>query len=86
MVSHGHIDVDGKKVDIPSYCVKIGQTIAIRGKMLDNTQTAKSLKDLDTTVSWLDRKAAVGKVKSVPARDEMEQGINESLIVEFYSR
>lgn len=86
MVSHGHIDVDGKKVTIPSYSVKVGQTIAIRAKMLDNTQTAKSLKDQDVPVSWLERKAAVGKVVKMPSRDEMEQGVNESLIVEFYSR
>jgi small subunit ribosomal protein S4 len=86
MVSHGHIRVDGKRVDIPSFMVKVGQTIAIGPKMLDNTQIAKSLKDGDVPVSWLDRKAAVGKVVRVPSRDEMEQGVNESLIVEFYSR
>lgn len=86
MVSHGHIIIDGKRVDIPSFMVKVGQTIAIGPKMLDNTQIAKSLKDAENPVSWLDRKAAVGKVVRVPNRDEMEQGVNESLIVEFYSR
>lgn len=86
MVSHGHIDVDGKRVSIPSYLVRTGQTIAIRAKMLDNTQTAKSLKDSEAPVSWLERKAAVGKVARLPQREEMEQGVNESLIVEFYSR
>lgn len=86
LVSHGHISVDGKKVNIPSFTVRIGQTIAILPKMLDNTQTVKSLQDNQTLPSWLERKAAVGKVLRLPARDEMEQGINESLIVEFYSR
>lgn len=86
MVSHGHIDVDSKKVDIPSYMVKVGQTIAIRSKMLDNTQTVKSLKDSENPAPWLERKATVGKVVRLPQRDEMEQGVNESLIVEFYSR
>ncbi len=86
MVSHGHISVDNKKVTIPSYQTKSGSTIAILGKMLDNTQVKKSLKTESTLPEWLDKKAAVGKILRAPNRDEMEQGINESLIVEYYSR
>lgn len=86
MVSHGHISVDGRKLNIPSYQVKPGQTIAILGKMLDNTQVQKSLKSETTLPEWLEKKAAVGKVLRGPSRDDMDQGINESLIVEYYSR
>ena len=60
--------------------------VAILDKMLDNTQVRKSLDGTETLPGWLERKATVGKVLRIPARDEMEQGINEQLIVEYYSR
>lgn len=85
-VSHGHVLVDGKKVNIPSYKVSIDQTIALSGDMLDNIQVKKHLEDVDTLPEWLDRKATVGKVLRLPERDQMEKGINEQLIVEYYSR
>ncbi|MBI2019548.1 30S ribosomal protein S4 [Candidatus Daviesbacteria bacterium] len=85
-VSHGHIKVDGQKVNIPSYKVGINQTIEIIAKMRDNTQVKKSLEDSSTLPEWLERKATVGKVLRIPNRDEMEQSINEQLIVEYYSR
>lgn len=85
-VSHGHVLVDNKKVNIPSFQTKPGSTVAILGKMSDNTQVRKSLSLNDTLPEWLERKATVGKVLRLPKRDEMEQGINEQLIVEYYSR
>lgn len=86
LVSHGHIQVDGKKTSIPSYRVKVGQTIAILSKLSDNTQVQKSLEGLETLPEWLERQATVGKVLRKPDREEMEQSIAEQLIVEFYSR
>lgn len=86
LVSHGHISVDNKKVNIPSFQVKPGLIVAILGKMLDNTQVKKSLQAQETLPSWLERKATVGKVLRLPKREEMEQGISEQLIVEYYSR
>ncbi len=86
MVSHGHFLVDGKKMTIPSYIVKTGQTIAISGKIVDNIQVKKSLADAQTLPEWLARKAVVGKVLRLPEREELEQAINEQLIVEYYSR
>lgn len=86
LVSHGHITVDGKKVNIPSFQVKSGSIIAILNKMLDNTQVRKSLENTQTLPGWLERKATLGKVLRLPKRDEAEPGINEQLIVEFYSR
>ncbi len=86
LVSHNHILVNGKKMNIPSFQVKPGSTVAIWGKMLDNTQVRKSLESQSTLPSWLERKATVGKVLRAPSRDEMEQGIAEQLIVEYYSR
>lgn len=86
LVSHGHILVSDKKVTIPSYEAKEGQTIAILPKLRDNTEVKKSLQDAETLPKWLDRKATVGKVLRLPNREDMEQSINEQLIVEFYSR
>lgn len=86
LVTHGHIKIEDKKVTIPSYTVKTGQTIALSDKLRDNTQVKKSLEETNTLPAWLDRKATIGKVLRIPKRDEMEQSIDEQLIVEFYSR
>ena len=86
LVSHGHIRVDDKKVTIPSFRVKVGQTIAISEKLRDNTQIKKSLEEAETLPEWLERQATVGKVLRMPQREEMEQAIDEQLIVEYYSR
>lgn len=88
LVTHGHVLVDGKKVNIPSYGIKPNQTITITSESL-NTPTVK--KTIETTKSeplppWLVRKAAVGKVLSLPKREDIATDINEQLIVEFYSR
>lgn len=86
MVSHGHVTVDGKRVNIPSYRVKVGSIVAISPKFVDNTQVKNSIEENKTLPEWLERKATVGKVLRIPNREEMEKIINEQLIVEFYSR
>ena len=86
LVSHGHIRIDSKKVSIPSYKVNIGQTIALSDKLSDNTQVKKSLEAQNSLPEWLERQATFGKVLRRPSRDEMEQGVDEQLIVEYYSR
>ncbi len=87
MVTHGHMTVDGQKVSVPSFKVKLNSTVAISAKFVDNTQVIKSLDESkDQVLGWLERKATVGKVVRIPTREEMEQAINEQLIVEFYSR
>jgi len=86
LVSHGHITVDGEKKTIPSFRVKVGQTIALSAKLSDNAQVKKSLEENETLPEWLERQATVGKVLRKPQRVEMEQSIDEQLIVEFYSR
>ncbi len=85
-VSHGHIKVDDKKVNIPSYKVSVGETIALSDQMRDNTQVKKSLEDQETLPEWLERKATIGKVLRIPEREEMEQSVDEQMIVEYYSR
>lgn len=88
IVNHGHVLVDGKKVDIPSYQLKSGQVVTLSPKFANSPQLKQTLEDLKThqTPPWLERKSIVGKVNRLPERDEIKEEINEQLIVEFYSR
>lgn len=86
LVSHGHIRIDSNKVTTPSLKVRVGQTIALSDKLSDNTQVKKSLEAEKPLPGWLERQATFGKVLRMPARDEMEQGVDEQLVVEYYSR
>ena len=88
LVNHGHITVNNKKVDIPSYVVQVGDEIYakestkkrdfLKGFILE----AKNIK----VPKWLKKLASGGKVESEPSRDMIDPGINEQLIIEFYSR
>lgn len=88
LVAHGHVFVNGEKVTIPSFSVKIGDIISLSEKTA-NLEFVKKLseetKDLKTP-DWLEKKATVGKVSTLPKRENIEEPINEKLIVEFYSR
>ena len=86
IVCHGFAVVDGKKVDIPSYQVKPGQVITVSLKGLKLDPVKKALAAKITLPKWLQKKAAVVKIERLPKREEMELDINESLIIEFYSR
>ncbi|BDR56199.1 30S ribosomal protein S4 [Xylocopilactobacillus apis] len=88
LVNHGHITVDGKRVDIPSYIVEPGQVISLRekSKNLDIVKTA-----LDSTISrpnyvTFDDNKLEGTYVRVPVRDELDPDIDEQLIVEYYNK
>lgn len=89
-VRHGHILVNGKKVDIPSYLVKVDQEIKLVDKHKKNPEVGKSLeeRDLERIVGWLkiDKDKITGTVLRYPKRDDITLPIQESLIVEFYSK
>ncbi|MBO9313273.1 MAG: 30S ribosomal protein S4 [Chloroflexus sp.] len=92
LVSHGHIVVDGRKTNIPSYTVKVGQVIAVRPQSRSRTYF-KNLVDSGVlnkhrAPEWLRLNPAdlSGTVVALPRREDAEAGINEQLIVEFYSR
>jgi small subunit ribosomal protein S4 len=86
LVGHGHIKVDNKKVSIPSFQTKPGQTISlsVRGSKLKFV--LDSLEKKITPAKWLSRKAIVGKIDRLPLREELDDSIRENLIIEFYSR
>lgn len=88
LVSHGHIQVNGKKVTIPSYNVKIGEVISLSPKAANLTfikKLSEDTKDLELP-SWLTKKALVGRIESLPKREDVVADVNERLIVEYYSR
>lgn len=88
LVSHGHVLVNGKKVTIPSYNVKIGDVVSLAPKTA-NLPFIKKLLDVkkeEKLPPWLSKKATVGKIQSLPKREDLQADVNERLIVEYYSR
>ncbi|KKU26348.1 MAG: 30S ribosomal protein S4 [Microgenomates group bacterium GW2011_GWA2_46_16] len=87
IVAHGNVRINGKKLDIPSYQVKIGDVISLSDTALNIPYIKSRLVDKDLPcAAWLEKKAAVGKVIRFPQRSDLIEAINEQLIVEFYSR
>ncbi|MBQ3552623.1 MAG: 30S ribosomal protein S4 [Clostridia bacterium] len=90
LVNHGHIRVNGKKVDIPSFCVKPGQVISVRESSRDIPALKKLREEgMNRPIpQWLevDVENLSGKVVQLPTREDIDFDIKEHLIVEFYSR
>ncbi len=90
LVRHGHVQVDGRKVNIPSYEVSVGEEIAIReaSRKLTILEIAKEFASHQNPVNWLDvnRDNYSGKVLSLPKREDINLPVNEQLIVELYSK
>ena len=89
VVGHGHIRVNGKKVDIPSYEVKPGDVITLRQRSTES-EMFKSLREGTTvlTPKWLsfDAPNLTGTVNALPTREDIDFEVQENMIVEFYSR
>ncbi len=87
LVSHGHILIDGKKVNIPSFRIEKDMVLALGTKGLEIPAVKKMLEDTSFRApDWLERKGPVGKVVRLPERTDIKEDINEQLIVEHYSR
>ena len=92
LVSHGHFTLNGRRIDIPSIRLKAGDKLEVRAK----SQKSEYFKNLDnivaasgiTPLSWMksDAKKMTIEITGKPKREEAEAGINEQLIVEYYSR
>ena len=90
IVSHGHITVNGKRLDIPSALIKVGDVIEVAEKSQSN-ELFKAIKETNNALSapaWLesDQTALKGNVVRFPSRDEIDVPINEQSIIELYSR
>ena len=90
LVRHGHVLVNGKKIDIPSYQVKVGEVITLASRASKNALVAASVEAVKGrgVPRWLELDAAnlSGKVLALPARDDVSFPIQEQLIVELYSK
>ena len=89
VVVHGHIRVNGQKVDIPSYSVKVGDVITLRPRSAE-MDMFKSLREGTTvlTPKWLafDAPNLTGNLNALPAREDIDLQLQENMIVEYYSR
>ncbi len=90
LVSHGHFTVDGRKVNIASFLVKPGQTIALKdsSRSLDKFKACLEANGSRPTPKWLDfdKNTLTAKVVALPAREDVDLPIEEHLIVELYSK
>lgn len=87
MVSHGHIMVNGKKINIPSYSVKVGEKISISDKFTANEINKKMIEENPVEVlPNLEKKKMVGELKRMPKSEEIANPVEYQLVIEFYSR
>jgi small subunit ribosomal protein S4 len=88
MVNHGHIDVNGRRVTIPSYRVRKGDTVEVRPKARDFAMLQWNLDVLDRTPpAWLEKGEALQMVvRELPIREQIDVPVREQLIVELYSK
>lgn len=87
LVSHRHVLVDGLKVNIPSYQLSKGETVSLTKTAMEIPTIKKLIENADVKVpSWLERRAAIGRMIGQPKRDDIKEPISEQDIVEFYSR
>ena len=90
MVGHGHIKVNGRKVNIPSYALKVNDTIEVKENSVSRQLATKGI-EISTSRAvpeWLtlNKEAFKGNVMRIPTRDEIQPIANEQAVVEFYSR
>ena len=88
IVNHGHVLVNGKKVDIPSYSVKAGDVITIKARSSEYLKTIMSLLDLSGVPAWItvDKDALKITFERIPQREELDPDFKEQLVIEYYSK
>jgi small subunit ribosomal protein S4 len=86
LVSHGHVLVNGKRLTIPSYEVKIDDVVSLSTKMQGNKNVLENLEEQETILPFLARKALSGKLVRMPKTEDMQLPFDLQLIIEYYSR
>lgn len=90
LVRHGHFEVNGRRVNIPSYLLKVGDSVAVCEKSKESPKLKELAENAQakTAPAWLefDSNALAGRVVAIPSRDEIDVPVQEHLIVELYSR
>ena len=85
-VSHGHILVNGKRVNIPSYQAKVDDVISVSLKVQKNPQVLEALKDDKQLLPFIKREGLSGKLIRMPKREDLQVPFDLQLIIEYYSR
>ena len=87
---HGHIQINGKKVDIPSYSVKAGDTVGVISRTQKNPTIEHAMEEVKGRgiPEWMsfDSAAMTGRISSLPTREQINLPVQEQLIVELYSK
>ena len=90
LVRHGHVLVNGKKVNIPSFTVRVGDVVSVKEKSRQATRVLSAMENVQRrgVPDWveLDRETYSGRIKLLPTRSDITMPINEKLIVELYSK
>jgi small subunit ribosomal protein S4 len=87
LVAHGHVTVNGKRMDIPSYRVGVNDVVVLKEGATKIPVVSDLLKEEIANIpAWLERKGPAGKIVRLPERDDVAEPVEEQLIVEFYSR
>ena len=88
LVNHGHVLVNNKKIDIPSYPVKVSSEIALKDTVRDNEVVKNSIKNTPQVLDYIsvEKEHFKGKLVTMPNRGQIPVNVNERLIVEYYSR
>lgn len=86
IVSHGHIQVNGKKMNVPSYRVQVHDVISLTNRGTKIPAVAEAIKEESAAPAWLSGKSGAAKITRLPEREDIAETIEEQLIVEYYSR
>ena len=88
IVNHGHVLVNGKKVDIPSYLVKAGDVITVKTKSVEFLKSVAGLIDMPCAPAWMtiDKEAFKIVFDRIPEREELDPEFKEQLVIEYYSK
>ena len=90
LIVHGHVTVDGSKIDRPSYCLRAGELVSLKGssKKMDLVQDAvvRSLARPQLSYVKVDKSTLTGSLTVIPKREEIPLALDESLVVEYYAK
>ena len=88
IVNHGHVLVNGKKVDIPSYLLKAGDVVTIKARSVDFLKSVLEMIDVACAPAWMtiDKDALKVTFDRVPEREEIDPELKEQLVIEYYSK
>ena len=88
IVTHGHVLVNGRKVDIPSYLLKAGDVVSVKARSADFLKTVLEMIDVACAPAWMtiDKEGLKLTFDRVPEREEIDPELKEQLVIEFYSK